>query len=358
MRDNLIVKHLAGSKAYGTDLPDSDTDIRGLFIGDPINICTPWYTIKEGDILDSDDAKLYEFHHFFKLFIDQNPNIMETLWVDEQDIIVATPVYEYLRSMRDHFISTKIAHTYTGFAHSQLNRIRGHNKWINDPQPERAPQQVDYVKLVQWFGEAKVMPRDFTLRRFSEADYRLVPYGGNIFGLYGYCRKSTEGFSTKGHTPYNLETGTLNTQFESERELLPPPGAVVKFNEKEYKQAHRKWKEYWEWKAKRNPTRSALEEKFGYDTKHAMHLFRLMKTAHEALLTGKIKVRRPDAEMLLDIRHGKYTYNEVVELAEMMDNQIRVVDYMHTTLPRKVDLKFAANVVLEVQSMMWGKRWQ
>src|ERR1039458_5020213 len=30
------------------------------------------------------------------------------------------------------------------------------------------------------------------------------------------------------------------------------------------------------WKAQRNPKRAELEAKFGYDTKHAMHLVRLM----------------------------------------------------------------------------------
>ncbi len=34
LEDGLIVKHLAGSRAYGTSLPTSDTDIRGIFCAD------------------------------------------------------------------------------------------------------------------------------------------------------------------------------------------------------------------------------------------------------------------------------------------------------------------------------------
>lgn len=356
MRDNLIVKHLAGSRAYGTDLPSSDTDIRGLFIGDPINIRTPWYTIKEGEITDSEDAKLYEFHHFFKLYVDQNPNIMETLWVDEGDIIEASPIYWFLRKQRENLMSTKIAHSYTGYAMGQLHRMAGHNKWINNPQPADPPQQAEFVTLVQNFQTSKLLKRDFSLRGFHE-DWRLIPYGNHIYGLYGFDRPipGYSDFTTRGYKTFNKYDGTLNTVVDEnlDRSALPVPAMIVKFNFQEYKKAHQNWEQYWEWKRKRNPERAALEEKFGYDTKHAMHLFRLMRTGQEALMTGQIHVRRPDAAELLDIRHGKYTYEEVLEYARKMDHQIRKVDYHNSVLPKKLDLKFAAKLVLDVQDLAW-----
>ncbi|AEZ66297.1 hypothetical protein phiTE_131 [Pectobacterium phage phiTE] len=36
----------------------------------------------------------------------------------------------------------------------------------------------------------------------------------------------------------------------------------------------------------RNAARHELEEKFGYDTKHAMHLVRLLRMSQEILETG------------------------------------------------------------------------
>jgi len=48
-----------------------------------------------------------------------------------------------------------------------------------------------------------------------------------------------------------------------------------------------------------------LEAKFGFDTKHAMHLIRLLRMAREILETGVVHVKRPDAEELSAIRyHG------------------------------------------------------
>ena len=355
IRDNLIVKHLSGSHAYGTNIEGSDLDIRGVFMADPICVRTPWYTTKEGKIADSEDAKLYEFHEFMKNVVDQGPNIIETLWVDLADCTFSGSPYAFLRSVRQSLLSKRAAFKFTGYGMSQMNRIKGHNKWINNPQPKEPPQQVDFVKLIQWFGESKMMPRDFTLRKFTERDFRIVPYGGNIFGLYGYERNLAAGFSTLGHTPFNLETGALNTQFEGEREYLGPPGAIVKFNEKEYKQAKENHTNYWKWKRDRNPQRSELEEQFGYDTKHAMHLFRLMRMGQEILETGFVLVKRPDAAELLDIRNGKLSYEEIVEYGEHMDDYVRNVAYKQSDLPREVNLHFAANVIGEVQSMMWDK---
>lgn len=45
--NNIIVEHLAGSKSYGTSMPTSDTDYRGIFMADKEFIITPFKTIRE-----------------------------------------------------------------------------------------------------------------------------------------------------------------------------------------------------------------------------------------------------------------------------------------------------------------------
>lgn len=127
---NLIVKHVSGSQAYGTNTPESDLDIRGLFLADPINIRTPFFTIREHTIETEVDTKLYELTHFMKLCLDNNPNIIETLWIEESDILFKDSfgVYDYIRSNRQHFLSTKVAHTYSGYAYAQISRHKSHDK--------------------------------------------------------------------------------------------------------------------------------------------------------------------------------------------------------------------------------------
>ncbi len=344
MRDNLLVKHLAGSLAYGTSLPTSDTDYRGIFCADPINILTPFYTIREATDTNEEDTKFYELSHFMKLCLDCNPNIVETLWIDESDIIESTPAYEHLRKHRAEFLSSKIAFTTSGYALAQLKRIKGHNKWITNPQTVEPPRQIDFVSLVQNFMTKKYFK--VNLEEFRRG-YRLVPYGHNIYGLVVGDVLSQSTFSNDF---------TLNIVYEERDvngELLPL--MIVKFNKEEYNLAKEKHAQYWTWKKNRNEARSALEEQHGYDTKHAMHLVRLLRMGKEALEEGVLKVKRPDAEELLAIRAGAWTYEECVEYAEEMDELIRGKLYHTTDLPKRPNLLNAAKILMETQRLVWDE---
>ncbi len=342
MRDNMLVKHYAGSHAYGTSLPTSDVDFRGVFVADPINIRTPFFTVKEVDDTSEEDTKFYELFQFMKLTLDCNPNVVETLWVAEQDIVHRTPAYDLLRAHAGQLLSSKIAFTTSGYALAQLKRIKGHNKWINNPQPEQRPQMVDFVSLVHNFTGEKMFK--VNLRQY-EINYRLVPFSGDTFGLY----------FAEGYRSYNRETGALNDDYEGDSHDLGTPLMIVKFNRAVYVAAKENWDHYWEWKKNRNKKRSELEEKFGYDTKHAMHLVRLLRMGAEALETGVLNVRRPDAEELLSIRNGAWTYEQIVEYADHMDNHVRTVLYQTTSLPKKPNIHLAAKLIMEVQDIAWTK---
>lgn len=342
MKHNLLVKHYAGSRAYGTALPTSDTDFRGIFVADPINVRTPFYTVKEVDDSSEEDTKLYELWQFMKLTLDCNPNVIETLWVDESSIIATSPGYQLLRDHRRELLSSKIAFTTSGYALSQLKRIKGHNKWINNPQKEERPQHIDFISLVHNFTGAKTFKLD--LREYAN-DHRLVPFSGDTYGL----------FPAKGYSPFNHKTGALNTDYQGDSHELGVPLFILKFNRDVYTAAVETWDNYWTWKKNRNEKRSALEEQFGYDTKHAMHLVRLLRMGHEALSTGELLVKRPDAEELLAIRNGSWTYEQVVEYAEMMDSEVREKLYPTTFLPKKPNIKLAADLVMAVQDLTWNK---
>ncbi len=92
--------------------------------------------------------------------------------------------------------------------------------------------------------------------------------------------------------------------------------------EKRYKAAQTHWRQYQEWLANRNPARAALEARHGYDTKHAMHLVRIQRMALEILATGTVPVRRLDAEELLAIRDGAWTFDQLE--AEAEDLSLRI----------------------------------
>lgn len=339
MDANLIVKHYAGSRAYGTSLPTSDVDFRGVFVADPAYVRTPFFTVKEANDEREEDTKIYELSQFMKLVVDCNPNVVETLWVDEKDVVYSTPAYQLLRQYAPRLLSSKIAFTTSGYALAQLKRIKGHNKWINQPQDETPPKQTDFISLVHNFTDEKVFK--INLEDFHDG-YRLVPFSGETFGLY----------KMSGHQTFDKEF-TLNTFYEGDTHEHGVPLYVVKFNKTEYNTAKERWQQYWTWKKNRNVARSELEEKFGYDTKHAMHLVRLLRMGAEALVEGKLHVYRTDAAELLEIRNGAWSYEEVVEYAEKMDKLVREELYLTTKLPKKPDIRLAAELVLQVQDRVW-----
>lgn len=346
---NLLVSHLAGSHAYGMNTPTSDVDVRGIFCAEPKSIRTPWFPIREKTITNMEDAKVYELTNYLDLYLGCNPNIVETLWVDDEAIIQTTPEYDHLRKFRKELLCSKVAFTFSGYAMSQMKRIKGHNKFINNPKPKEPPRQIDFVRLVQNFSEKKILPRDFHLQNFREG--RLVPFGGDLFGYYDYHTQAAKGYQTYS------DDFTLNTVFDDESRVhFRQPTLMVKFCKDEYLREKDDWHNYWTWKKNRNEKRSLLEEQHGYDTKHASHLVRLLRMGEEVLSTGEVLVRRPDAQELLDIRAGKYTYEELVSWAEAQDEKIRGELYKNTCLRKTPDINLASKVLMELQDMCWAKK--
>lgn len=102
------------------------------------------------------------------------------------------------------------------------------------------------------------------------------------------------------------------------------------FRQHEYEVALKKYNQYLDWKRNRNPERAILEEKCGYDSKHACHLMRLLRMGKEILEKGEVKVLRPDREELLELRNGVWTYEKLIEEAEKAEKEL---DYLYENSP-------------------------
>ncbi|CAL9967766.1 nucleotidyltransferase [Vibrio phage D69] len=312
---NFLCKHYAGSLAYGTNLPSSDVDFRGIYCDPPRGIVTPWSKPRSEQWEDptEEDTVLTELHKYLSGYVDGSPNVLETLWVEESDIIQTSEAYEYLRSQREELLSRKLRWTFGGYALQQMKRIKGHNKWLNNPQEEVAPLRVDYFKLIQNFTSDQVFARDFKIAAYTH-NHILVPYGNHIYGVV----------PSVGSHLFNKDWSIKKVEYKELSDELKKaqPKFIVKLNEEVFKQDHETWKNYWKWRRERNETRSVLEEQHGYDTKHAMHIVRLLRMGREVLEDGIVRVKRPDAEELLAIRSGSWSYEELLEWAEDADNEL------------------------------------
>jgi hypothetical protein len=128
--------------------------------------------------------------------------------------------------------------------------------------------------------------------------------------------------------------------------LQLPPDVVSALNaEKKYRAAMKHWDSYQTWKTHRNPGRAELERQHGYDTKHAMHLIRLMRTGLEVLETGDLRVRRDDADELSAIRDGAMSFDELLAAATGLQDSMEKAAAT-TGLPANVDREGVDDLLL------------
>ena len=281
---NIILKTLSGSRLYGTHNEDSDYDYRGIGIQGLNHILGFMPVI--GQQSGAGDDVVYDIKKFFELASKCNPNIVEILYAPERFWVKQTDIGEALVASRHMFLSTKARHTFSGYAHAQLKRMRGHKKWLVDP-PTHQPTREEYC-----------LPKN----------HKVIP---NI-------------------TPELLNKLAMSPAVPEElRSLL--------LLEYKYQQALKKWDGYVQWLDNRNPARAKLEAEYGFDGKAGSHLIRLMRSCVEILRDGELCVVRPDATELKDIRSGKWSYEEVLEHAEDLDEQAEVW-YHKSPLPRNVNI--------------------
>ncbi len=328
-RTILLCRH--GSWAYGTNIATSDEDFRGVAIA-PREYYLGGLHRFEQAVCNDPDLTIFELKKFVSLAAQGNPNVLEVLFVDDSDRLAISPAGERLLAARDLFLSRRLKATFAGYAHGQLRRISGHHRWLVNP-PTQAPTRAEF-KL----PERTLIPQDQLAA--AEAGIRQKLDGWSVDFLDDLGRDVREGILQK------MSLHLAELQVCSDDTLWMGAARSIGYDEnfihlldmeKRYTARKREWDQYNEWKVKRNPVRAALEAKSGFDTKHAMHLVRLLRVCREVLETGKLLVRRPDAAELLEIRNGAWTYEQLVEWAEKEDAALDEVA-RNSLLPKAPDL--------------------
>lgn len=84
------------------------------------------------------------------------------------------------------------------------------------------------------------------------------------------------------------------------------------------------------------------------NSKHAMHLCRLLVMGEEILETGRVQVLRPDGAWLRAVRQGLLSYRELVEWADARTERLQELE-ASSPLPPEPDEEAAAELVVELQ---------
>lgn len=345
--NNLLFETISGSRAYGTDLPHSDIDLRGVFIMPK----SEFYSLRETTQVNdkTNDEVYYELSKFLDLLAKSNPNMLEMLAMPEDCVQYRHPLFE--RFSASDFLSKQCQHTFAGYAMSQVKKARGLNKKIVNPMGKERKSILDFCYVIE--GHGSVALQDWLNRNNLNQEHCglvKIDHFSNIYAVF-YDAKKEYGF--KGI----MKKDTANEVLLSSVPKGVDSVAIMSFNKDGYQVYCKDYRNYWDWVAKRNSERYAntVEHGKNYDAKNMMHTFRLLEMAAEIAREKRIIVRRPNRDFLLKIRKGDFEYAELLERAEAKIAEIEIL-YAKSDLPDKPDFKKINQLAIEIREAWYAKK--
>lgn len=300
---NKILEVRVGSHLFGTDTPDSDLDLFGIFM--PCEeIVYGFQKCNEVDLSvedkddtgrntpDAIDRKFHEYRKFVKLALQNNPNILHVLFADKKNIVFCNDFGQALLDKAKLFPHKGAHARFIGYAKAQQHKMR--------IKPENYAKLERGLEVLTNAADATVM--------VELKDTYPFEYGG-----------------TGKHIRLgDLSIGT-STFVKRARKMV-------------------------EERLSKASNRAELFTKYGYDVKFASNLIQLILEGIELMRTGWIEMPLSCSPFILAIKNGEYSVEQILAMAE--DN-IRIAReaYEKSTIPAEPRTKeierFAINQVKE-----------
>lgn len=295
----IIYLTAAGSYGYGTHNENSDLDLRGVLLENEKYL----FGLKEYEQFENreTDTVIYGLKKFMRLCLDANPNILELLGTEEDCIILMTAEGKLLRENRNLFLSRRVIESFGNYAVAQLRRLQ------NALQRDALSEQEKTGHLQRTLSTQ--------LKHFEKA---YPGFKEGFFRIY-----------------MDEESGEL--YFDARLEKYP-----LKDFANIYSEINNTVKTY---KKLRCKNRKKEEENL---YKHAMHLVRLLITGTD-ILNGKgiITKRKAEHSLLMDIRSGKYGFEEIFTLVNQYQEAFERAA-QSTKLPEKPDTEKTEALMLRL----------
>lgn len=305
----LTLVGLGGSHAYGTNIENSDLDLRGIALNS-----------KEEILLGNDfsqivdtktDTTIYSFRRMIELLSNCNPNTIEILGLKKERYLVCSSIGEELLAMKEAFLSKKAAVTFGGYANAQLRRLD--NKSARDLGEEQREQHVlNSIKNASINFKKKYL-------QFEDDSFRL--YVGDAVSL----DREKELLMDIHLTGYPLRD--YSGMMGEIHSILRGYDKIGKRNR--YAVVHDKI------------------------SKHMMHLIRLYYMCFDILEKHEINTyREKEHDVLMCIRNGDFLNGRqpIPEFFEMVDELEKRLQYdaENTDLPEEPDSKRIREFVMSV----------
>jgi hypothetical protein len=317
---NKIIEVRFGSHLYGTNTPESDLDVKGIYLPTAreivlnrarrnISQSRPKQEF-ERNTKDDIDQEFFSLGEFLKLLAEGQTVALDILFSDAEAIRFKGPEYHLFQHIYDNRFKliSKNVMAFIGYAHKQAAKygIKG--------------SRVRAVKdTIEFFS---AFPDETLLRDIKPALDAFVAKGDEFI-------KFTDILNPQDTSITYLEV--VNRKFQLTNSVKYVKAVLQKiYNE----YGHRALQ---------------AEKNEGIDWKALSHAVRVNFEGQELLSTGFITFPRPERELLLDIKLGKIGYNRVADLIEIGLKQLEELQRT-SGLRGEPDFEWADNFLYEVYS--------
>ncbi|HEX7845758.1 MAG TPA: nucleotidyltransferase domain-containing protein [Chitinophagaceae bacterium] len=334
----LIFEVITGSKSYGLATEKSDTDIRGVFVLPKELFYSLEYTAQVSN--ETNDIVYYELKRFMELLSRNNPNIIELLNVPDNCVLYKHELMERIKP--ELFLSKLCEQTFANYAYTQIKKAYGLEKKIVNPVAEERKSVLDFCYVHE--GRDSIGLKQFLSRRGFEQEkmgLTAIPHLRDCYNLFFSNQYKYSGIVRKDEA----NDVCLSSITKEEK-----PVGLLYFNKEGYSLYCKKYKEYWEWVEKRNDERynTTMTHGKNYDSKNMMHVFRLLMMAKEIAIEGKINVWRKDRQFLLDIKEGKYEYDDLLTKAGELKDELPLL-YKNAELLGQPDISLINKLLFQLR---------
>jgi len=258
----------------------------------------------------------------------------------EECVLYKDPLFDLIK--KDYFLSKLCENTFANYAFTQIKKARGLNKKIVNPvdQKRKSVEDFCYVRT----EKQSVLLRGFlNMNQIKNSDCGLakITHMKDCYNLFHDVNLDYNG----------IARNEANEVCLSSIPKEETPIGILYFNIDGYSSYCKRYKEYWSWVGKRNEERykSNVSHSKNYDAKNMMHTFRLLHMAREIGLNGVINVRRSDRDFLLAIKNAEFEYEELVEKAELLRQDLDTI-YNSSDLMEKPDVALVDKLLLKLRN--------
>lgn len=149
---NTMYETIMGSESYGVSNDDSDRDVYGFCLppktiifphlaghvpGFGKNLPPSFEQYQHHHILDKETGKeyditIYNIVKYFQLLMENNPNMIDSIFTPRRCVIHSTKIGEMVRDARKEFLHKGCWHKFKGYAYAQMSKIKNKTNAQNE----------------------------------------------------------------------------------------------------------------------------------------------------------------------------------------------------------------------------------